>query len=235
MLKFTIKLISDAGYHSEITSTSTASHQPEVFSGLFRDALLHLTSSSVLEVRRHLREFTHLVCNSQQTYFYSQAVLQSLRGGGEEGGAKEDFRRWLEGEMQAEAQSGHHEVTNMTLNFRGVGAYPRLFEALAAMLSRNTLNPADISILHKLYSGSNPPPASCLHIPQLLGKLCTHRDGRRHCECLLDMSVSKLLFQHVHHAPLSKLVVFFQNCWCRLSSSPVQPSTLTTKTSTCMC
>ena len=57
----------------------------------------------------------------------------------------------------------------MTLNFGGVGAYPRLFEALGAMLSRGTLNPADISILHKLYSDLAPPPASYLHMPQLLG------------------------------------------------------------------
>lgn len=73
--------------------------------------------------------------------------------------------------MQGDAQAGHHEVTNMTLNFSGVGSHPRLFEALAAMLSRNALNPADISTLHKLYSDPNPPPASYLHVPQLLGEL----------------------------------------------------------------
>lgn len=38
-----------------------------------------------------------------------------------------------------------HEVTNMSLHFSGVGGHPRLFEALAAMLSRSALNPADIS------------------------------------------------------------------------------------------
>lgn len=173
MLKFTIKLISDAGYQSEITSSSTASHQPEVFSGLFKTALLQLTSSSSSDVKRHLRDFMHLVCHSQQTYFYSQAVLQSLSAPGSDEGAR-DFQRWLEEEMQAEAQGTHHEVTNMTLNFRGAGLYPRLFEALAAMLSRNTLNPADISTLHKLYSENEPPPASYLHIPQLLGGSIYH-------------------------------------------------------------
>ena len=169
MLKFTIKLISDAGYQSEITSASTASHQPEVFSGLFKTALLQITSSNPVEVKKHLREFTHLVCHSQQTYFYSQTVLQSLSAPWSEEGAQ-DFQRWLEEEMQLEAQGAHHEVTNMTLNFRGAGVHPHLFEALAAMLSRNTLNPADISILHKLYSDSDPPPASYLHTPQLLGR-----------------------------------------------------------------
>lgn len=175
MLKFTIKLISDAGFQSEITNASTASHQPEVFSGLFKAALLQLISSSpgAMEAKENLREFTHLVCHSQQTYFYSLAVLQCLHGNegeGEESGTTKtkDFQRWLEEEMQLEAQGAHHEVTNMTLNFMGAGLYPRLFEALAAMLSRNALNPADISILHKLYSEPHPPPASYLHIPQLL-------------------------------------------------------------------
>ena len=171
MLKYTIKLISDAGYQSEITSASTASHQPEVFAGLFKAALLNLTSSSAADVQGHLMDFTHLVCHSQQTYFYSQAVLQSLDGtcgDGEEVRVR-DFQRWLEKEMQEEAQRGQHEVTNMALNFRGMGLHPRLFEALAAMLSRNALNPADISILYNLYLEPQPPPAAYLHIPQLLG------------------------------------------------------------------
>ena len=99
MLKFTIKLISDAGYQSEITSASTASHQPEVFSGLFKTALLQLTSSNVVEISKHLKDFTHLVCHSQQTYFYSQAVLQSLSAPGSDERAR-DFQRWLEEEMQ---------------------------------------------------------------------------------------------------------------------------------------
>ena len=175
MLKFTIKLISDAGYQSEITSASTASHQPEVFAGLFKTALLNLTYSGAVEVQKYLKDFTHLVCHSQQTYFYSQAVLQSLSGPREieEEVMVQDFQRWLEEEMQEEAQHGQHEVTNMSLNFRGMGSHPRVFEALAAMLSRNALNPADICTLYSLYSEPRPPPASFLHIPQLLG-VCLH-------------------------------------------------------------
>ena len=72
MLKFTIKLISDAGYQGEITSASTAAHQPEVFSGLVKNALVDISTSPLTEIKRHLKDFTHLVCVSQQTYFYSQ-------------------------------------------------------------------------------------------------------------------------------------------------------------------
>ena len=75
-------------------------------------------------------------------------------------------------EIQREAQRGKHEVTNMSLHFSGVGSHARLFDALAAMLSRNALNPADVSILYKHYSEEeDPPPAHYLHIPQLLGKV----------------------------------------------------------------
>ena len=59
----------------------------------------------------------------------------------------------------------------MSLHFSGVGSHARLFEALAAMLSRNALNPADVSILYKHYAEEeSPPPAHYLHVPQLLGK-----------------------------------------------------------------
>ena len=57
MLKFTMKLISDAGYQSEITSASTASHQPEVFSGLVRNALLQVAAAKPTEVEEQLKDF----------------------------------------------------------------------------------------------------------------------------------------------------------------------------------
>ena len=57
MLKFTIKLVSDAGFQSEITSASTAQHQPEVFSGLVKSALLQIASGRVTDVEEHLRDF----------------------------------------------------------------------------------------------------------------------------------------------------------------------------------
>ena len=97
----------------------------------------------------------------------SQAVLHSFK---EVPGLK-DFQQWLGEEIQREAQRGKHEVTNMSLHFSGVGSHARLFEALAAMLSRNALNPADVSILYKHYAEEeSPPPAHYLHVPQLLGR-----------------------------------------------------------------
>ena len=167
MLKFTMKLISDAGFQSEITSASTAFHQPEVFSGLVRNALVKISSSKPSDIHQYLKEFTNLVVHHQQTYFFSQAVLHSL---GSTASLK-NFQVWVGEEMQRDAQGRKHNVTNMSLHFRGAGSHERLFEALAAMLSRNALNPADMSVLYKHYAEEDQsPPVNYLRIPQLLGR-----------------------------------------------------------------
>ena len=58
MLKFTIKLISDAGYQGEISSASSASHQPEVFAGVVKRGLVQLVSAKPTDVHKYLSEFT---------------------------------------------------------------------------------------------------------------------------------------------------------------------------------
>ena len=46
MLNFTIKLISDAGYQSEITSISTAAQQLEVFSRVLKTSITKILTNS---------------------------------------------------------------------------------------------------------------------------------------------------------------------------------------------
>lgn len=46
MLNFTIKLISDAGYQSEITSISTAAQHPEVFSRVLKTSITKILTST---------------------------------------------------------------------------------------------------------------------------------------------------------------------------------------------
>lgn len=55
----------------------------------------------------------------------------------------------------------------MALN--GAPAYPNACQALTAMLSRNTLNPADITVLYRNYNAPDPPPIDLIRIPQFLG------------------------------------------------------------------
>jgi len=56
----------------------------------------------------------------------------------------------------------------MALN--GAAAYPQACQALTSMLSRNALNPADISVLYRNYSALDPPPIDLIRTPQFLGK-----------------------------------------------------------------
>lgn len=58
----------------------------------------------------------------------------------------------------------------MALN--GCAGYPQLCQALSSMLSRNALNPADISLLFRLYNQDMPPPIEYIRLPQFLG-LCS--------------------------------------------------------------
>ena len=132
---------------------------------LENQALYHTCVHCLQSIIRH--QWTKLSIIPPSCTF--QAVLHSFK---EVPGLK-DFQRWLGEEIQQEAQRGKHEVTNMSLHFSGVGSHARLFEALAAMLSRNALNPADVSILHRYYAEEeSPPPAHYLHVPQLLGRFC---------------------------------------------------------------
>lgn len=56
----------------------------------------------------------------------------------------------------------------MALN--GAASSPGACQALASMLSRNTLNPADITVLFRNYSLPEPPPIELLRNPQFLGE-----------------------------------------------------------------
>lgn len=57
----------------------------------------------------------------------------------------------------------------MTLN--GSAAYPQACLALTSMLSRNALNPADITQLFRNYSNPDPPPIDLIRNPQFLDLL----------------------------------------------------------------
>lgn len=54
----------------------------------------------------------------------------------------------------------------MALN--GAAGYPQAAQALTAMLSKNTLNPADITVLYRNYTSNDPPPIDLIRTPQFL-------------------------------------------------------------------
>lgn len=68
----------------------------------------------------------------------------------------------------------HHSnqnVTPITMTLNGSAAYPQACLALSSMLSRNTLNPADITVLFRNYSVADPPPIDLIRNPQFLDLL----------------------------------------------------------------
>ena len=75
----------------------------------------------------------------------------------------------MQEEIQKQASSSEHDVTPITMALTAGFQHTRATTCLQSMLSRNSLNPADIVQLHKLYtSTSDPPPVDLIRIPQFL-------------------------------------------------------------------
>ncbi|KAL9974128.1 hypothetical protein ACROYT_G011129 [Oculina patagonica] len=164
MLNFTIKLISDAGYQGEITSVSTACHQIEVFSRVLKTSACTFLEEGEQTIDSNLPEFSRMVCYGQHTYLYAQCLLNYIAQD-TDGGTK--LKR-LSQELQKKAVESGHEVTEITLSLNGAAEYPRACAALSSMLGKNSLNPGDITVLHKLFSSSQAPPCAIIRVPQFL-------------------------------------------------------------------
>lgn len=163
MLNFTIKLISDAGYQGEITSISTAAQQIEVFSRVLKTSISSFLQNTE-EWQSNVEECSKMVCHGQHTYVYSQVLLQVLS---EEPRGGSNMKR-LSQEITRCAQLNHHDVTPITMALNGAAGYPQACQALISMLSRNALNPADITVLFRNYSAADPPPIDLIRTPQFL-------------------------------------------------------------------
>ncbi|XP_058790616.1 negative elongation factor D isoform X1 [Phymastichus coffea] len=163
MLNFTIKLISDAGFQGEITSISTAAQQIEVFSRVLKTAIASFLRNTE-NWQQSIQECAKMVCHGQHTYVYSQVLLHILaqepKGG--------YMMKRLSQEITKCAQQNRHDVTPITMALNGTTNSPVACQALASMLSKNTLNPADITVLYKNYSAEQPPPVELIRNPQFL-------------------------------------------------------------------
>lgn len=184
MLTFTVKLISDAGFQGEITSISTASQQLEVFSRILKTSINNFLERGEEKLDSNLSEFTKMVCHGEHTYLYSQAMMhvlaQETKGGS-------NIKR-LAQEISNFAQKHGHDATPILIALNGASAYPRVSQALSAMLAKNALNPADITVLYKSYQVSEAPPVELLRVPQFL-------------DLLLDSLFKPGSKLHVEHKP----------------------------------
>lgn len=71
-----------------------------------------------------------------------------------------DFKIYL---CVLSVQSGH-DASQITLALGTAAAYPRACQALGAMLSKGALNPADITVLFKMFSSMDPPPVELVRV-----------------------------------------------------------------------
>lgn len=166
MLNFTIKLISDAGFQGEITSISTASQQLEVFSRILKTSVNNFLVNGEETMSKNIEEFTKMVCHSEHTFLYSCAILHLLS---QENKGGSNIKRLFQEVTKLASENGH-DVTPVVMALSGIWTHARVSQALSAMLAKNALNPADITILYKAYSADSPP-VDLLRIPQFLDLL----------------------------------------------------------------
>ncbi|KAK9702311.1 TH1 protein [Popillia japonica] len=163
MLNFTIKLISDAGFQGEITSISTAAQQLEVFSRVLKTSIVSFLTNPE-DWQNTTRECAKMVCHGQHTYVYSQVIIQVLAREHKGGSSM----KRLSQEITKCAQKNGNDVTPITMALNGASAHPSACQALTSMLSKNSLNPADITVLYKNYNLPDPPPMDLIRTPQFL-------------------------------------------------------------------
>uniref|UniRef100_A0AAQ5XF38 Negative elongation factor complex member C/D n=1 Tax=Amphiprion ocellaris TaxID=80972 RepID=A0AAQ5XF38_AMPOC len=159
-----VKLISDAGYQGEITSVSTACQQLEVFSRVLRTSLATLLDGGEENLEKNLPEFAKMVCHGEHTYLFAQAMMSILAQEDQGGSAV----RRIGQEVQKSAHERGHDASQITLALGTAAAYPRACQALGAMLSKGALNPADITVLFKMFSSMDPPPVELIRVPAFL-------------------------------------------------------------------
>ncbi|KAF6020116.1 NELFCD [Bugula neritina] len=164
MLNFTVKLISDAGYQGEITSVSTACHQLEVFSRVLKTSISSYLNDTDSFLKHNISDLAKMVCHGEHTYLYSQILLYTLSQESK-GGAK--IKR-LSQELQIHAKERGLDVTAVTCSLIGGSKHARACQATAAMLSKSSINPADVTILYTAYSSPDPPPVEMIRNPCLL-------------------------------------------------------------------
>lgn len=174
MLSFTIKLISDAGFQGEITSISTASQQLEVFARILKTSVNNFLSCTEEDSKKQIEEFSKMVCHSEHTFLYSCAILYVLSQERKGGTA---IKRLMQEVTQRASRDGHN-ATPVVVALSGAWTHLRVTQALASMLSKNALNPADITTLWKAYfpaESHSPveqsPPVDLLRVPQFLDLL----------------------------------------------------------------
>uniref|UniRef100_A0A183BQ11 Negative elongation factor D n=1 Tax=Globodera pallida TaxID=36090 RepID=A0A183BQ11_GLOPA len=167
MLNFAIKLISDAGFQHEISNVNTAAQQLDIFSRVFLASFeLLLTEYAkcdgdqlVESYQRHFRELKRVSCHSEQTFLYTQMLLNCICW--KESGKKSAICATVVQQLRVECGERLQDIFAAHIGMMQSCVsqiHAHIVQAVLTMLAKG-LNPADVSQLHQAYSDeSHPPP-----------------------------------------------------------------------------
>ncbi|KAF9319560.1 Negative elongation factor C/D [Podila horticola] len=161
LLNYAIQRISDAGYQGEIASVATASTFLKVFSGVLLDSLDKLREEDDVGLLDRLPDLVKVCCQSEHTYLFTQVLLFRLM--------KTDRGLPLK-RISKELESGVLEKFNRPplvaiLRMLLAGASSNVASAISAILQSRIPSPGDVMLLHRAYSGEDPPSTYFLRDP----------------------------------------------------------------------
>ena len=149
MLTFTVKLIAESGFQGEITGVATASQQLEVFSGVLNTEIMNIVTEKSTAVQEHINELCSMVKYGEHSFLYSILLLSYLAESPYGGSMAHRIKQEI-----IKSSSGNESLMDIvSINFAVFKSpvNPRAVHAMSSMLSKGQLNPADITILFKLY------------------------------------------------------------------------------------
>ncbi|VDN19706.1 unnamed protein product [Cylicostephanus goldi] len=180
MLNFAVKLISDAGFQTEISTVSSAAQQLDIFSRVLLtsiDAVLveHRKGCLTAAYEKAFGELVRVVCQAEHTYVYTIALLKAV--GTSQGGRILAACEQMADALRAEMEGREHETTalrtalaqtaddQVKIHQVKYNVASHFTQALLNMVSRGELNPADVTIIYDQYILPLPPPISIIRDP----------------------------------------------------------------------
>uniref|UniRef100_A0A915AD77 Negative elongation factor D n=2 Tax=Parascaris univalens TaxID=6257 RepID=A0A915AD77_PARUN len=177
MLNFAVKLISDAGFQHEISNVNTAAQQLEIFSRVLLsaiDAVLaeHRRGPKTEAYEKAFAELVRVVCHSEHTYLYTQALLHVVSE--QEQGMAAAACAHISQSLRMVAHEREQDTSALyvaLLQSNDEQIAPNLIQAILTMMNKKCLNPADITQLYQQYVSPNPPPIELIREPLFIDML----------------------------------------------------------------
>ncbi|XP_065187876.1 negative elongation factor D-like isoform X2 [Sycon ciliatum] len=169
-LKHAATIISEKGYQTGCGGGARRSLTVAEFTAQVGQHVAHILQAipGISAYEAKVKELADLLCADQHLFIYGTVLLQSASK--QRHGHK--LRRILQDVLAAGLEK-NHDVLQLSLVLSSNPGHQRAVMSLRSMISRQALNPSDITVLNRLYSSSNPPPVELLRQPVFLELLIT--------------------------------------------------------------